>query len=145
MARESRVRQWMSSPAITVSPQASLYDAHNLMMERDVRRLLAVDASGSLVGIVTASDIQRLRPIGRDGMEDRAADILLMDRTVAEVMAWDPVTVQADDRIQLAAEAMIEAGVSGLPVLDGDQVAGIITESDIFRLVVEAWGRETGA
>ena len=56
------------------------------------------------------------------------------------MITHDPVTVESDETIQDAAERMLEYQVSGLPVVEGRTPVGIITESDIFRLVVESWG-----
>ncbi|MCX6043334.1 MAG: CBS domain-containing protein [Caldilinea sp.] len=58
------------------------------------------------------------------------------------VMTYSPVTISPSATIQEAAERMLEHQVSGLPVVRGNQLVGILTESDIFRLVVESWAEE---
>jgi CBS domain-containing protein len=63
----------------------------------------------------------------------------MVTRAVRDVMTYDPITVDPEDTIQEAAERMLEYEVSGLPVISGNRPVGIITESDIFRLVVESW------
>ena len=57
-------------------------------------------------------------------------------------MTYSPVTISPSATIQEAAERMLEYQVSGLPVVRGNQLVGILTESDIFRLVVESWAEE---
>jgi acetoin utilization protein AcuB len=57
-------------------------------------------------------------------------------------MTPNPITVAANDSIGKAAAMMIRARVSGLPVLEQDRLVGIITESDIFRLVASTWAAE---
>ncbi|MCB0043656.1 MAG: CBS domain-containing protein, partial [Caldilinea sp.] len=74
--------------------------------------------------------------------DDRETRLLAATRKVGEIMTWDPVTVDPEDTIQDAAERMLEYQVSGLPVVDGTRLVGIITESDIFRLVVESWSED---
>ena len=69
---------------------------------------------------------------------DRETRLMMTTRRVGDVMTYDPVTIQSEDTLQDAAERMLEYQVSGLPVLDGRRLVGIITESDIFRLVIEA-------
>ena len=137
---KSEVQDWMTPDPITISPSATLLEASGLMAERDVRRLPVVDKSNELIGIITLSDIQKVMPTfehGGSGSDGR--DVVLGENTVQKVMAETPVTVEPDDLIQDAAEAMLEYQVSGLPVVQGSKLIGIITESDIFRLVVGSW------
>jgi CBS domain-containing protein len=136
---ESEIRNWMTAPALTVQPQTSLLDAYNYMTENDVRRLPVADKNGFLVGILTMSDILRTVPSFFQN-EDLATDLLLQDQKVSQVMTTDPLTIEPDDTVQDAAEAMLEYQVSGLPVVSEGRVVGVITESDIFRLVVKSWG-----
>ncbi len=67
---------------------------------------------------------------------------MLPPSAVGDVMSSDPITVGPGDTIQDAAEQMLENQVSGLPVVEDDRVVGIVTESDIFRLVVTSWSEE---
>ncbi len=132
----TEVRDWMTADPYTIAPTATLLDAFGLMNENGIRRLPVVAAHNELVGMVTRSDIQRAVPTTR---HNDGRDAELAGRAVHNVMAATPVTVAPDDTIQDAAEAMLEYQVSGLPVVQGEAVVGIITESDIFRLVVESW------
>ena len=129
----------MTRNPISISPNASLVDAYDLMRENGVRRLLVVERE--LVGIVTLSDILRSLPgLLEDG--DRETRLMKVTRKVREVMTYDPVTVDPEDTMQEAAERLLEYQISGLPVISGGRPVGIITESDIFRLVVESWSEE---
>lgn len=136
----SQVNDWMAREPITISSDALLAQAYDLMQEQGVRRLIVVDRE--FEGIVTLSDILRAIPL-REETTDRETRLLLTTRRVRDVMTYDPVTVDPEDTIQEAAERMLEYEVSGLPVLAGGRVVGIITESDIFRLVVESWAEES--
>lgn len=136
---ESEIRNWMTAPALTVQPQTSLLNAYNYMTENDVRRLLVADKDGFLVGIITLSDILRTVPRFFQN-EDLATDLLLQDQKVDQVMTTEPIIIGPEETIQDAAELMLEYQVSGLPVVAEGRIVGIITESDIFRLVVKSWG-----
>lgn len=140
--RRRLVYDLMSTDLITVTPDVDLSDAYGLMLRNDVRRLPVVDEDGELVGIITRSDVQQMIP--RTGYEaDRyEAELSLIGQTVQDAMTWDPVIVTPEDTIQEAAERMIEFQVSGLPVVNGRDLVGIVTESDIFRYVVDSWSRE---
>ncbi len=136
---QSQVNDWMTRTPLTISPNASLVDAYDLMRENEVRRLLVVEKE--LIGIITQSDILRALP-GLLDEGDRETRLMKVTRKVRDVMTYDPVTVDPEDTIQEAAERMLEYEVSGLPVISGGRPVGIITESDIFRLVVESWSKE---
>ena len=135
----SQVADWMTPDPITIAPGASLAEAYDLMQENNVRRLPVVDRE--FRGIMTLSDVLRAMPLMADE-GDRETRLMMTTRRVRDVMTYDPVTTQSEDTLQEAAERMLEYQVSGLPVLDGDRLVGIITESDVFRLVIEALAQE---
>jgi acetoin utilization protein AcuB len=133
---KTEVQDWMAENPVTVAPDATLAQAYDLMLEREVRRLPVVDRE--LVGIITASDILREAPVLSEEA-DTETRLLLSEKRVRDAMAYDPVTINPSATIQEAAERMLEYQVSGLPVVRNGNVVGMITESDIFRLVVESW------
>lgn len=137
---QSQVADWMRRDPSTVASDASLVVAYDLMQEEEVRRLAVVDRK-NFQGIITLSDILRAMPFKFDE-GDRETRLMMTTRKVRDVMTYDPITVQSEDTLQDAAERMLEYQVSGLPVLDGRRLVGIITEKDIFRLVVEALSEE---
>jgi acetoin utilization protein AcuB len=116
------VRNWMSAPAISLPPKTTASVALAFMEKRRIRRLPVVE-NGQLLGIVTKSDL-----LGA-GKKARVADVT----TVAHVMSRNPLTVQESDTLEAAAQLMLSEKISGLPVMDGDRLVGIITESDLFR------------
>jgi CBS domain-containing protein len=136
----TEVQDWMRENPVTISPDASLAAAQELMSEQEVRRLPVV-RNGELIGIITNSDILRQIPASVDESDDHTR-VLLTQRTVGEVMTYSPITINPSATIQEAAERMLEYQISGLPVVRNNKVVGIITESDIFRLVVESWAEE---
>ncbi len=131
------VRNWMSSPAVTIAPGVNVEEARALMEKKKVRRLPVVDR-GRLVGIVTASDIEAMLGRGRGlTLKDlyRA-----LDTRVEEVMTADPITVRPTDTFEEAASILRERRVSGLPVVEGGRVVGMITESDMFAAITDLLG-----
>ena len=141
----TEVHDWMRENPVTITPDATLATARELMSENEVRRLPVVER-GELIGILTNSDILRQIPSTVDASAVDEGDddtrLLLTQRTVREVMTYSPMTINPSATIQEAAERMLEYQVSGLPVVRNGKVVGIITESDIFRLVVESWAEE---
>lgn len=137
----AQVQDFMTPNPVVITPKTSLIDAYTVMCDNEIRRLPVVE-QGELVGIITMSDILRSVPNLSEDETDTATRLLLVTLTVVDLMTSEPVTISPDDTIQEAAELMLENQVSGIPVLQGDQVVGIITESDIFKLVVNSWSGE---
>jgi acetoin utilization protein AcuB len=134
------VRDWMSRDVITVTPETPLPDADRLMVSHVIRRLPVVDSKGRLVGIVTYGDIRSARPSRVTALSIWELNYLVNRLKVAEIMTRQPITVSQDATIGEAAQLMLKSMISGLPVLDNQgNLVGIITESDIFRMVVRDW------
>lgn len=142
MPKTERVAEWMTENPVTVTPDFSVLAAYERMRARGIRRMPVVDKDGTLVGIITRSDIEQAMSHPRSEEERRMARFSLAGQTVAEYMTANPITVTADASIGEAAAMMIRARVSGLPVMDNGRLIGIITESDIFRLVASTWAAE---
>jgi len=137
------VRMWMTRDVITVPPDMPILEARDVMKQHLVRRLPVVN-KGKLVGIVTQGDIQEAGPSGATSLSIWELNYLLARITVEEVMkkADELITVSPDETIEQAALLMRQHKVGGLPVLEGDKLVGIITESDIFDVLIEAMGIE---
>lgn len=138
MLKNVKVSEWMSSTPVTIEFDTPIVDAHQLMKERNIRRL-PVLKNGKLVGIVTIGDIREASPSDATTLSVWEMNYLLSKLTVGKVMTKNMVTARPEMPVQEAAKLMLEKKVSGLPVVNeaGDLV-GIITESDIFRMVVQS-------
>ena len=135
------VFRWMSHEPITVTPETRLPDADNMLRKYNIRRLPVVDIHGKLVGIVTRGDIREASPSDANSLNVWELNYLLTKLKVKEIMTRSPITASTTDTITKAAYLMLINKVSGLPVVDptSHMLRGIITESDIFRLVVRTW------
>jgi len=93
-----------------------------------------------LVGIITLGDVRGAEPSGATSLSIWELNYLLSKLKIEEIMTRNLITISPYATIGQAAEVMLEHKVSGLPVVDGERkLVGIITESDIFRMVVRAW------
>ena len=132
------VKEWMSSPVVTVEPETTISKAHQLMKEKGIRRLPVVE-KGRLVGIITIGDIREASPSDATTLSIWELNYLWAQLTVEKVMTRKVLTVRADDTMIDAAQTMLDHKVSGLPVMDGgDRLVGILTESDVFRMLVKS-------
>lgn len=131
------VKDWMTPDPITVDPDTTLPAAYHLMKLNAIRRLPVVDKEGRLVGIVTLGDIREARPKESTALNIWELHSLAASLTVRDFMSPHPITVTPDTSIQQAAKLLLEHKIGGLPVVEQDRLVGIITETDIFRLLVE--------
>jgi len=142
--RTSYVADWMSTPPILAGPSTSLAEAHHIMEHRKVRRLPVVE-HGRLIGIVSWGDLRAAQPSIATTLSVYEWRALLERVSVAECMTRDLVTIAPEATVLDAARLMLEHKIGGLPVVLDGRVLGMITESDLFRLLIaEASGIERG-
>ena len=140
--KQELVRDWMSTPPITIDITASLPEACDLIRQHRIRRL-PVMKEGKLVGIVTRGDLRGAQPSEATSLSIWEINTLLAKLKMKDIMTPDPITIREDATIRQAAQMMIDYKISGLPVMnEQDELVGMITESDIFRLVVKSWREE---
>jgi len=130
------VRDWMTPKPVTVDSCTPLRDAYWRMIDNKVRRLPVMDKE-RLVGIITLEDVRRVEPRTGIGLDMVKITEILSRTTVHQVMSRDPKTITPDAALIEAARMMLKHAISALPVIEGSQLVGIITESDIFRAFVK--------
>lgn len=125
------VRDHMSSPAVTIRIDTDYKAALNLMQEKSMHHLPVVDKGGQLVGIAAERDLLLA-----------AMHYMQSAVEVGDVMHRGAITATPDMPIADAAELMMKNNIGGLPVVDGGrQLLGIITETDIFKVLATALRR----
>ncbi|NLF52462.1 MAG: CBS domain-containing protein [Leptolinea sp.] len=128
------IRNWMSSPVTTISPETSLLDARQIMDAKKIRAL-PVLIEGKMVGIVTRRGLLRT---DIPALSERAwsTDLDLKGAEVSGIMTKNPITVPDSGPLPKAARVMLENKITAIPVVDANRkMVGIITTSDIFRFV----------
>jgi len=116
----------MSTPAVTGPPTMSAFEAAKLMIEKGIGSIIVVDDKGSLIGIVTKTDL--VRGVVAEGRSPNDVDLAL-------IMTKDPYYVTTDTLVSEAADLMGFYGIGHLPVIDRTgKVAGVISMRDIVRL-----------
>ena len=139
------VKDRMSRNPVTVRDNTSIHDALKLMHESKVRRLPVLDKGSKLVGIVSEKDIVYASPSPATTLSVWEINYLLAKITVSEVMTKKVITICEDCPIEEAARIMVDSKIGGLPILRGDRLVGIITETDLFKVFLELLGaREQG-
>jgi acetoin utilization protein AcuB len=143
--RSMRVEEWMTKNVVAVSPGTSIMKSARIMKENQIKRLPIVDAGGRVLGIVSDRDIKEASPSKATTLDMYEMYHLLADMKVEDIMSSPPVCAYRDDSVEALAAVMIEKKFGGMPVVNEDgKLIGIITDSDIFRLLVSITGVRSG-
>jgi CBS domain-containing protein len=142
-----RAHQIMTRPVITVTPETTIAEAAEIMLQRHFSGLPVVDAAGKLLGIVSEGDFIRRSEIGTQRKRSRwlkfilgpgksAADFVHEHgRKVAEIMTPEPLTISEDTPLEEIVALMEKNNVKRLPVVRGDQVVGIVSRANLVQAV----------
>ena len=135
---EHEVRYFMRVPPVTINLASSLSDALTLMHEHDIRRLPVVLDTGELRGIITDGDIRGADIMRSAGFMPGDIAETLRQVHVYQVMTENPIAVSDSTSLREVATLMIENHIGGVPIIDDHRiVVGIITESDLFEVLVQ--------
>ena len=133
------VSERMSRPVITVTPETPVHDALAMFKRERIRRA-PVMQNGKLIGIVSASDLMNASPSPVTSLSVWEMNYLISKVKVKNVMTKKVITVTKDTPIEEAARIMADNKIGGLPVMDGEKVVGMITETDLFKVFLELMG-----
>jgi acetoin utilization protein AcuB len=124
-----KIHALMIPDPITITANASISEAIELMKINSIRHLPVVAEDNTLQGFLTLTDLkQGLIPS------------MLGDLTLQDLMIKAPITVDPDDDIEIAAQLIYKNKIGGMPVVKDDQLVGIITETDILRTFIDMMG-----
>lgn len=138
------VKWRMTNNPFTIGPDATVPEAIEVMQQNKVRKLPVV-SNGRLVGVVSQSDIDRASPSAATSFSAGEIAYLFSKLKVSKVMTRDPVTISPNALLEEAAIVMRNRKIEMLPVMDGDNLVGVITESDLLDAFIELNGaREKG-
>jgi acetoin utilization protein AcuB len=129
----------MQSKIVTINPKTTLPEAVGLARRRGIRHL-PVLVDGELVGIVSDRDLKQAMPSSATVLEVHELNYLLDRLTVADIMTRPVVTIGPMFPVEEAGRLMVSKQISALPVTDGGRLVGIVTETDLLELFIEALG-----
>ncbi|WP_163338258.1 CBS and ACT domain-containing protein [Desulfopila sp. IMCC35008] len=135
----------MKTDLVTVLPETSLVEARNIIESKDVDHLLVVDKKGKLVGVLSDKDLKQAWASPATSLSTHELNYLLDKVVVQMIMIKTVVTVSVDTTIERAAYIMMQHNINSLPVMENDELAGIITSTDVNRVLLEAIGMSDDA
>lgn len=130
-----RVRNIMTKPVVTIPSTTPVLEASRIMKERKIERLPVVD-EGKLLGIVTKDRVLRSSPSMATSLSLHEMHYLFSKLTVAEIMSKEVIVVSPEMTVENAVRLAQEKRVGCLPVVENDEVVGILTTNDFFYLIL---------
>lgn len=137
------VRDFMTEKLITVTPDTPIFDAIDLMKKHDIHRLPVME-DDKLVGLITQGVIQESMPSKATSLSVFEMNYLINKTKVGDVMLTDVTTIEADALLEDAIKVMRTKSIGVLPVMEKNQLVGIITNNDIFDAFLKISGYENG-
>ncbi len=133
------VKDFMTADPITVSPQASVPETLEIMRQNGLKRLPVIEKD-RLVGLITEADLMKALPSPATSLSKHEIHYLTAKVLVKDTMSRDIITAKPDDTVEAAVMVMREHDIGCLPVMEGDHLVGIITESNVFAALTELLG-----
>jgi len=139
MKKNEPVHRIMTPNPISINRNGRPSEVRTILEEQSIHHLPVTDGN-RLVGIISASDLLRVS-FGEFGEHDSRGLDAMLDHTytVAELMNSDPVTISSNNSIREAAQILVSGRFHSLPVIDGNELIGIVTSSDLIRYLLEQY------
>jgi acetoin utilization protein AcuB len=130
---------------MTIPPETSLQKAKEIIDEKRINHLLVVDKNGDLIGIVSDRDVKQSSASPAVSLSVHELNYLLTQLTVEPIMAKKIITISPGTTIERAALIMQENRINALPVIEDERLVGIITSTDVMKVLLRAIGFGEGS
>jgi acetoin utilization protein AcuB len=134
------ISQVMTRNPVFVHPEMSINDVRSLMGKEKIGHIPVLDKGNKLIGLVTKEDLFKAAPSAATSLDVFELSYLLSKMTVKEAMTKKVITVDENEVVEEAARIMADNNIGCLPVMRGKLLVGIITDTDLFRIFVTAFG-----
>lgn len=131
-----RVEELMARKVETIGRNDDLHRAEEIMRDKRIRHLPVLE-EGRLVGVLTQRDLFDAAMSNALGYGSKARSEFLRTVPVKEAMKDEVVTIGPKENATRAAELMLEHKIGCLPVVEGGKLVGLVTETDLLRLIVK--------
>jgi len=131
----TQLSEIMNRDMVTVDKHTSLRMARRILDQYRIRHLLVVEGK-RLVGIVTDRDLRQAAPSSKSPLTLSERQEFMDELKVLEVMSRKLITASSTTTIREAAKVMVSEKIGCLPVVDGNQLVGIVTQADLLEMLV---------
>ena len=125
----------MSREVVTVSPDAALMDIRKRLQGEGLNHMLVIE-DGTLCGVISDRDVLKAISPFLDTYSEEHRDVKTLSQPASEIMQADPITATPDTPIEEASRTLLDNRVSSLPVVEGDELMGIVTGKDMLEYYV---------
>lgn len=133
------VSEKMKTNPVTCSPEINIYDAQDLMEREGVHHLPVLE-DGHLVGIISDKDLMKATLNSSSPLSIHKMAYMLSRLVVRDVMTTELVTTDANAAVEEACRIMVDNEISCLPIVENDKLLGIITKTDMYRILLDLFG-----
>lgn len=123
----------MSSKVVTIQESDTLMHAIRMIKENKIKHLPVVNSAGDLIGLVSDRDLRKASASDATSLEIHELMYLLDKVKLNSIMVRNPITADKNTSAKQAALLMVEKGIGCLPIMEGKQLIGIVTRSDLLR------------
>jgi acetoin utilization protein AcuB len=141
-SRMATVSQWMTKTVVTIKPYDTVRQARELLNKHRINQLPVV-VNEKLVGIVTDRDIRDAYPSSLRLLRGKDMDDFADAHTIEEVMTYHVIVVNSHTSLREATQRLRRQRLGSLPVVDNEQLVGIITRSDLLDALFAESPQET--
>ena len=134
------IERRLTKNPVTINPEASVVEASELMKKEKVHRLPVLDRDKNLIGVISEKDILFATPSPASSLSIHEMAYLLSKLTVRKLMTKNPVTINRTTTVEEAARLMVDQDLSCLPVVEDGKLVGIVSKSDMFKILLELFG-----
>lgn len=127
------VDEIMSRDVVTVTPDTTLMEIRGLLQERGFRHLLVIEPDDTLCGVISDRDVLKAVSPFLDTYSEEHRDVKTLSKPASEIMESEPITVSPDTPIEEASWTLLDNRVSSLPVVEEDELVGIVTGKDMLE------------
>lgn len=137
LKKQILVSDYMSDEVVTIDSDTSLLEGHRLMGTKRIRSLPVMNGD-ELVGLVTRTDLMSSDPSRYGSRNNQELSLKILTQSVEKIMTRDVITVTPETNLIDAAQTMLDKKIHCLPVVNAEKhLVGIITESDLFLMVIQ--------
>ena len=134
------VKRMMKKNPITTTAETSIVDVADILKENHIHRLPVLDKKGKLIGVITEKDILHASPSPVSSLSVYEMPYMLSRLKVSNLMTKNVRTIGPDTTVEEAAKIMVDDDLSCLPVIEGEKLVGIVSKSDMFKVLYELFG-----
>ena len=126
----------MSCDLVTVRPDSALMEIRRLLEERGFNHLLVTEEDDTLCGVLSDRDVLKAISPFLDTYSEKHRDVKTLSQPASEIMQSDPLTVTPDTTIEEASQVLLDNRISSLPVVEGNELVGIVTGKDMLEYYI---------